>query len=298
MIEQTTCDSRQYRFAYRLQVASDVPGDFSISFPADGWLSAIFIPGDTEALWKPPEYPPRIYTLTHDTITVYSHRTANDAPFEVPLQNLMAISTEKALLYGVIEFYAGDSSQAFRYNTLHQKHLNGFLRALRSVWLPPHGMWLPAISLSQPTASMTFRCWYALRAELDVDEKLFGICCRASMRPEKKGWFHRSPQALPAVILAATNHRLIAISTGTGETDDLYGIVVRYAPTDNLKAAEINSSANGFELSLILKNGHDWKFLFEDDQRSSASSFLDILELLKPIMREVEADSLPPEEFI
>jgi hypothetical protein len=298
MIEQTTCDSRQYRFAYPLQAASDVPGDFSISFPADGWLSAIFIPGDTEALWKPPEYPPRIYTLTHDTIMVYSHRTADDAPLEVSLHDLMAISTEKALLFGVIEFHAKYSSQAFRYNTLHQKHLNRFLCALRSVWLPPHGMWLPAISLSQATEGMTFRCWYALQAELDVDEELFGICCRTSIRPEKKGWFHRIPQALSAVLLAATNHRLIAISTGTGETDDLYGIVVRYAPTDNLKAAEINSSANGFELSLELKNGHDWKFLFEDNQRTSASCFLNLLGLLKPTMREVAADSLPPEELI
>jgi hypothetical protein len=244
MIEQTTCDSRQYRFAYPLQAASDVPGDFSISFPADGWLSAIFIPGDTEALWKPPEYPPRIYTLTHDTIMVYSHRTADDAPLEVSLHDLMAISTEKTLLFGVIEFHAKYSSQAFRYNTLHQKHLNRFLCALRSVWLPPHGMWLPAISLSQATEGMTFRCWYALQAELDVDEELFGICCRTSIRPEKKGWFHRIPQALSAVLLAATNHRLIAISTGTGETDDLYGIVVRYAPTDNLGGH--------------LKTGHLW----------------------------------------
>jgi hypothetical protein len=159
-------------------------------------------------------------------------------------------------------------------------------------------MWLPAISLSQATEGMTFRCWYALQAELDVDEELFGICCRTSIRPEKKGWFHRIPQALSAVLLAATNHRLIAISTGTGETDDLYGIVVRYAPTDNLKAAEINSSANGFELSLELKNGHDWKFLFEDNQRTSASCFLNLLGLLKPTMREVAADSLPPEELI
>jgi hypothetical protein len=86
------------------------------------------------------------------------------------------------------------------------------------------------------------------------------------------------------VILAATNHRLIAISTGTGETDDLYGIVVRYAPTGNLEAAEIDGSANGFELSLKLKNGQDWKFLFHDNQRTSASCFLNLLELLKPTM--------------
>ena len=47
--------------------------------------------------------------------------------------------TEKALLYGVVEFQARGSSQCFRYNTLHQKHLNGLLRKLRSVWLPSIG---------------------------------------------------------------------------------------------------------------------------------------------------------------
>jgi hypothetical protein len=33
-----------------------------------------------------------------------------------------------------------------------------------------------------------------------------------------------------------------------------------------------------------LKNGQDWKFLFHDNQRTSASCFLNLLELLKPTM--------------
>jgi hypothetical protein len=73
MIETSSCDSRQYRFGYRLEVASDAPGDFSLAAAMGGWLSAIFMPGDTEALWKTPEYPAQIYIVTHDSLMVYSH---------------------------------------------------------------------------------------------------------------------------------------------------------------------------------------------------------------------------------
>jgi hypothetical protein len=295
---QTTLDSRQYRYSYWLRAASDVPGDFSIPPLTHGWLSAIFIPGDTEAFWNTPEYPPRVYIFTRDALMVYSHSSANEAPFVVPLKELIEIDTERALLYGVVEFYADGSSHRFRYNTRHRNHLSAFLRALRSVWLPQHGISLPASSFSLTTRGMTFRCWYALRAELDPDEILYGVCCQPPIRPEKKGWFHKTAQALPAVLLAVTNHRLIAISTGTGETDDLYGIAVRYAATCNLKATAVSSSVNGLILSLKLKNGRDWQFPFEEDRTASLASFQHILARLEPILQERATGSLPPQEVI
>ena len=298
MKEHVTCDSRQYRFGYRLQAASDLPGDFSIPPVADEWLAAIFIPGDTEALWKLPEYPPRVYILTRETLMVYSHPTANSAPYVVPLRELIEIDTEKALLYGVIEFHACGSSERLRYNTLHQKHLNAFLRVLRAVWLPRHGMPLPAVALSRTTRGMTFRCWYALRAELDTDETLLGVCCRPPILTEKKGWFHKASPALPEVLLAVTGHRLIAISTGTGETEDLYGITVRSAATCNLNAVAIGSLANGFQFSLKLKNGREWRLLFEDDQGARVACFRDLLERLALTEQELAADSSPAQEFI
>jgi hypothetical protein len=73
MIASTNCDSRQYRFGFQIRDASDFPKDFSLPIPPDGWLSAIFIPGDTEALWNTPEYPPRIYILTRDALMIYTH---------------------------------------------------------------------------------------------------------------------------------------------------------------------------------------------------------------------------------
>jgi hypothetical protein len=229
---------------------------------------------------------------------VYSHPATNDAPILLPLQELIEIDTDRALLHGIIEFHANSSSHCFRYNTRHQNHLSEFLRVLRSAWLPLHTMKMPTVFLSRAIQGMTFRCWYALRAELDADETLFGVCCRPPMRPEIKGWFHRTAQTLPAVLLALTNRRLIAISTGAGQTDDLYEIVVRYAATDNLKAATISCSANGFMFSLALKNSRDWKFLFENDQRASAVCLLDLLKCVEPTLREVATDSPRPENLI
>jgi hypothetical protein len=120
MTESSTCDSRQYRFGYWLQASSDAPGDFFLSPPKGRWLSAIFLPGDAEALWRTAEYPPRIYVLTRDTLMVYSHLSAQETPFVVPLRELIEIDIERALLHGVVQFYASGSSwRAFRYNACH-----------------------------------------------------------------------------------------------------------------------------------------------------------------------------------
>ena len=278
MIAATNCDSRQYRFGFQIRDASDFPKDFPLPIPPDGWLSAIFIPGDTEALWNTPEYPPRIYVLTRDALMIYSHPSAKTEPFVVPFEQLIEVGTKKALLYGLLELSAGGEVQGFRYNTLHQKHLSNLLCAMRVMWLPRHATGLAVLSLSTPSQGMTFRCWYALRAELDSDEALFGVCCCPAIHPKKRGWFHGPPQALSAVTVAVTDRRLIAISTGLGETDDLYGIAVRCMPSNNLSAIDISDFGDGLMLSLKLKNGRYWKFLFENGQIASIERFIDVLE--------------------
>ena len=91
---------------------------------------------------------------------------------------------------------------------------------------------------------------------------------------------------------------MIAISTGTGETEDLYGITVRSAATCNLNAVAIGSLANGFQFSLKLKNGREWRLLFEDDQGARVACFRDLLERLALTEQELAADSSPAQEFI
>jgi hypothetical protein len=184
MIASTNCDSRQYRFGFQIRDASDFPKDFSLPIPPDGWLSAIFIPGDTEAHWNNPEYPPRIYILTRDALLIYTHPATKTKPFVAPLEQLIEVGTKKALLYGLLEVSAGSDVQSFRYNTLHQEHFSNFLRATRAMWLPRHATGFPVLSFSTPSQGMTFRCWYALKAELDSGEALLGVCCRPAIHRE------------------------------------------------------------------------------------------------------------------
>jgi hypothetical protein len=293
MIASTTCDSRQYRFGFQIRDASDFPKDFPLRIPPDGWLSAIFIPGDTEALWNTPEYPPCIYILTRDALMIYTHPATKTKPFVAPLEQLIEVGTKKALLYGLLELSAGGEVQGFRYNTLHQKHLGNFLCAMRAMWLPRHATGFPVHSLCTPSQGMTFRCWYALKAELDSDEALLGVCCRPAIHPKKKGWFSGQPKVLPAVAMAVTDRRLIAVSTGIEETDDLYGITVRCAPICKLAAVALDDFGDALMLSLKLKSGPEWKTLFERGQSASTAQYCDLLERVDLALPQLGANISP-----
>ena len=293
MIASTDCDSRQYRFGFQIRDASDFPNDFPLPIPPGGWLSAIFIPGDTEALWNTPEYPPRIYILTRDALMIYTHPATNHKPFVAPLEQLIEVGTKKALLYGLLELSAGGDVQGFRYNTLHQKHLSNFLCAMRAMWLPRHATGLAVLSLSTPSQGMTFRCWYALKAELDSDEALLGVCCRPAIHRKKKGWFNSPPDALPAVAMAVTDRRLISVLTGVAETDEPYGITVRCAPICKLSVVSLGDFGDELMLSLKLKSGLEWKTLFERGQSASTAQYCELLERLDLALPQLATNISP-----
>ena len=293
MIASTNCDSRQYRFGFQIRDASDFPKDFPLPIPPGGWLSAIFIPGDTEALWNTPEYPPRIYILTRDALMIYAHPATKTKPFVAPLEQLIEVGTKKALLYGLLELSAGGDVQGFRYNTLHQKHLSNFLCAMRAMWLPRHATGLAVLSLSTPSQGMTFRCWYALKAELDSGEALLGVCCRPAIHRKKKGWFNSPPDALPAVAMAVTDRRLISVLTGVAETDEPYGITVRCAPICKLSVVSLGDFGDELMLSLKLKSGLEWKTLFERGQSASTAQYCELLERLDLALPQLATNISP-----
>ena len=293
MIASTNCDSRQYRFGFQIRDASDFPKDFSLPIPPDGWLSAIFIPGDTEAHWNNPEYPPRIYILTRDALLIYTHPATKTKPFVAPLEQLIEVGTKKALLYGLLEVSAGSDVQSFRYNTLHQEHFSNFLRATRAMWLPRHATGFPVLSFSTPSQGMTFRCWYALKAELDSDEALLGVCCRPAIHRKKKGWFNSPPDALPAVAMAVTDRRLISVLTGVAETDEPYGITVRCAPICKLSVVSLGDFGDELMLSLKLKSGLEWKTLFEPCQSASTAQYCELLERLDLALPQLATNISP-----
>ena len=78
--------------------------------------------------------------------------------------------------------------------------------------------------------------------------------------------------------MAVTDRRLIAVSTGVEETDELYGITVRSAPICKLTAVALGDFGDALMLSLKLQSGLEWKTLFERGQSASTAQYCDLLE--------------------
>ncbi len=283
MTQILTSDSRQYRFGYRIHSPSEVPRDFPHLHLPGKWLAAIFIPGDTDTFWQPPEYPPRIYVLEKSSLVIHSHPASCEPLFEVPLRDLAAVELQKSLLYGTVQFHTDNAFRCFRYSTVHQQVLNSFLRTLRRRWLSPREICLPALSAPGAHRASTMRCLHALQMELDSGELLYGLCCQPAIQIQSRTWLFQRSRTTPAILLAATCKRVIAISTGAGEINDPYELVIRYATPSGLAAVEAQESTAGFSLNISIRSGCIWKFLFSNDQIGAVSSFLAVLERMAPI---------------
>jgi hypothetical protein len=131
--DDRACDSRRLRSGYQLNAASDIPQDFPI--PISAWRAAVFIPGETQEYPQFLAFPPRIYVLTSDTLSVFSYPAFKEAPLVVPLCELLEVELQKASFIGVLRLWRKDGFLRFRYNSVHEKHMNGFLRELRFTWL-------------------------------------------------------------------------------------------------------------------------------------------------------------------
>jgi len=221
-------DSRQYRFAFAIHSGSDAPSDFPYLSMEKDWLSAFFMPGDTDTFWQPPEYPPRIFVLEANRLLICPHPTSGEEVFEAPLGSLMAIELQKALLYGSVVVHTTTLSKKFRYSTLHQTLLDAFLRKLRSLWLSSSDSGLPVVEPRDNHQYGFEPCQYALDTELDTDELLYEQYFQPAIQISHKTWLFRRPYLTPAFLASVTNRRIMAISTGAGERNDPYEVAIRY----------------------------------------------------------------------
>jgi hypothetical protein len=237
MLETGQCDSRQYRFAYEIQSAADVPGDFPVPLPISLWCSAIFMPGDAQDFWQKPCYPPRIYILTRDTLAIYPHPAADETPFAISLVDLTEIDSETALLYGVLRLHGFPTSRSFRYCATHHKHVAAFLRKVRSLWLPSLRMRAPTRALPSRERPVDFRCRCAAEAELDTGEEVYKCCSQSRREKKVEGWLFSETRVLPAIFVILTNRRILSISASKDTKSDRYGIELCYSPPRHLRTA-------------------------------------------------------------
>lgn len=267
-------DSRQYRFAYEIHSRSEIPSDFSALPKEDDWLVALFMPGDTDTFWQPPEYPPRIFLLKSDRLLIYPHPASDEELFETPLNSLMAVELQKSLLYGAIVFHATNASKEFRYSTVHQKLLNLFLCRMRLQWLPFVGLDLPVITLQSDLQRSLGQCMNELKTELDPGETLHEQYSQPAMQMKDRSWFFRRSRTAPALMIVVTNRRIIAISAGDGKRNDPYEMVIRYASARGLSAVNaVRENHDSVLLRLQLKNSSFWKYTLSAIQASAISRF-------------------------
>jgi hypothetical protein len=281
-------DSRQYRFAYEIHSKSDVPSDFPTLPSEDGWLAALFMPGDTDSFWQPPEYSPQIYLLKGDRLLIYSHPVSREGLFETPLSSLMAVELQKSLLYGVIQFHMASTTGRFRYSTVHQRLFNRFLQSLRLQWLISTELEVPVPAIQKAMQYSSARCLRELTEELDPNECLHEQYCQAAIQVKERSWFFRRSRTTPALLIAVTNRRVIAISTGAGERNDQYEMVIRYSSVCGLSSMDIMSGGSDFViLHIRLKNNAVWKFLIPD---AHSSSILRLLEAVRNLLSSLRDD--------
>jgi len=286
MLLQSQADSLQYRFAYEIRAMADVPWDFPFPLPIDECCSIIFMPGDTQEAGQKSYYPPRIYLLTRDTFAVYPHPSADEPPFLISLEDLIEVSSERALLYGALQLHSSTTSKNFQYNAAHHKYVASLLRKVRLIWLPPCRMRVPTVALPGRDRPVDFRCQCAAEAELDIGEQVHKYCLQPQREKNIEGWIFRRTQVLPAIFLILTNRRIMAISTSKGTTEDQYGIALRYTAVGNLSGASIEQAPDGFEFNLEIKHSRTWRLFFGNEQISSVTAILSLLNESLPVFHE------------
>lgn len=231
-------DSRQYRFAYRLKAAADLPVDFPIAISPTEWRYAVFVPGDMSNRWGKPKFPPRIYVLTDTQLCIYNHPSTRRIPFTCTFENLIEVSCYRALLHGELKFCTEVlSSGSFYYGAVQHKYIDPLLRELRSVWL--HVRDVPgSIDLKSLHTAIDHRCCVALQREVDSKEAVVEICYQPAFSQLSSRWFYTRKEEIAARTLAYTNRRLILIVEGQQERQEAYGIRIRSIAIQRLRAVQ------------------------------------------------------------
>lgn len=224
-----SADSRDYRFAFRLQFSSDLPDDFPVSIPCDQWRHALFVPGDTSDRWSRPRYPPRVYILTDGTICIFDHPALGGLAFTCLLSDLVEMTCYRALLHGELEFHSTSScSGRLLYGAVQHHCVDPFLKDLRLRWLQRRAdaESSPQMSLLRRTDS---RCFGALHRELDTDEHLKRVIFQHSFVRRAPSRFSAFKEEVAGRALVRTNCRLLMAVEGMGDLEEPYGIRIRSA---------------------------------------------------------------------
>lgn len=272
------------RTSWEIPDISALPEGFPVSVRE--WLTAVFVPGESNNGARSAVCPPRVYLLTHESLYIYAHESWNQPPIVVPLRDLAEIELDEMPIYATLRFWTNHDFHRVRYCSTQHRFLRPFFYKVRRQWLPAaclQSKQLRPESGIARNAGPCLRCWYALQFELDAGELLYHTCLQAEIH-QRNAFLRIGPMRhVPAHLLAITNFRLIYIAE---KIKDGSGLTVRYCSPANLQSCDVAESKGGYELNLSFGHGQSWALWYE-------SCRLTDLRAVTSLLRRLATESEP-----
>jgi len=212
MAESSTCDSRQYRFGYRLQTASDVPGISHSPLKETGGFGDLYARRYGSTV-EAASVPPRIYILAMTLDGLHApHGARSTIHASTPRPN-RGLDSEGTLAR-VVRFHFGIHPKASVQRlppALHKRIPSGVAVGMASHCKAA----LPVTALSETSQGITYKAGMHCRPNLTTAKHFTAAAVNRRYTLERD-------VALPIIPSAARcsscghNRRLISISTGAG----------------------------------------------------------------------------------
>lgn len=246
-MEGSEVDSRDYIVAYAIHGVHDLPADFRAGSVAPGFAAGVFLPGDTGKWFGRPGCPPRVVLLYPAEIWILPHPTSREEDLRIALGDLEAVESGRALLRGWLTFYFQGGKTTLRYNRRTKQPVEGFLAALRRVWLPAK----PAVQADAPVlagAAPDLKFHYEQELQLDSGEDVSLRFFQQARRIDSGWWILLRQRWNPANLVVVTNQRVLWSTDRIDGGYDRYGAVSRYAPLRSLSGMRFDAERGLLQL--------------------------------------------------
>jgi len=285
-------DSRDYVFAFPINVSADVPADFEPPAEVSDFVAGLFLPqSEPDRLWRR-AYPARILLLTRDGLWVVPHSCAMEQTLFIPLRSLETLECGRILLLGWIELRSGDVELDLRYNRRCSDTVEKFLTKLKDCWLAEKA---GQAALESPSRrdygeALNVKFKYALETEMIGDDEppLMRFFLPSVRRLRRRFLRYETWSAGDLVVL--TSRRLLWITDRNRGVYEPYGTVSRSAPLSSLTGLHLCLFNNEPSFECALRRSQAWRFPLAAGFEPEARNFADCIREIPPFLNETGGD--------
>lgn len=238
----------------------------------------MFIPGDGKDWRGRMVHPPRIYTVSTNSLAIYTHPAFGLPLYHLDMRNLVEIACYRGTLNGELRFYGThDESGPLHYGPYQHHFIDPFLKAVRRPWLG---------SPKEVSAGIPFfarltdsRCHAALHVELDEGERVHRLFFQPARSIEISRWFFRHKQVMAARALVLTDRRLLVAVEGRTDIQEDYGITIRSCRPKALQKILVNRQGGLTRFDFLFERSLIWKFWQGEEERTSMDDLIAALNM-------------------